>query len=184
MSELQLNENNLVSRIYFIRGLYVMLDFELAQLYGVETKQLKRAVRRNLKRFPEDFMFELTKTEWDTLRYQNGTSKWGGIRYMPFVFTEQGVAMLSGILNSDLAIEVNISIMRTFVKMRQLLIAKDELETKIKLLQEQTQAAFQEQQEQIQEIFEKLDELIKEKNEPRNPIGFKLNNTAQQQENI
>ena len=99
------------TKIYEIKGQRIMLDFDLAELYGIETKYLKRAVRVNMKRFPADFIFELSKPEWETLRCKISTSnKRGGTRYMPFAFTEQGVAMLSGILNSERAIDVNISI--------------------------------------------------------------------------
>ena len=98
---------SIIGKIVFMRGEKVLLDRDLADLYGVETKQLKRAVRRNIKRFPDDFMFELTKKEFDNLRYQSGSSNWGGPRYLPMAFTEQGVAMLSGVLNSDRAVEVN-----------------------------------------------------------------------------
>lgn len=110
MKELILKETTIATQIHFIRGEQVMPDFDLAMLYGVETKTLKRAVKRNIERFPEDFMFELTHNEWSSLRYQFGTSSWGGIRYQPFAFTEQGVAMLSGILKSNRAVEVNIAI--------------------------------------------------------------------------
>ena len=104
--------------IYEIRGCKVMLDSDLAELYQVETKYLNRTVKRNIKRFPKDFMFQLTKTELTNLRCQNDTSSWGGLRYIPYVFTEQGIAMLSGLLNSEIAIKVNIQIMRTFVELR------------------------------------------------------------------
>ena len=97
-----LKKENIASCIHFVRGERVILDFDLAMLYGVETKQLKRAVRRNKKRFPSDFMFQLTKKEFENLRCQVGTSRWGGMRYLPFAFTEQGVAMLSAILRSSL----------------------------------------------------------------------------------
>ena len=124
-------------KIYEVRGLTVMLDFDLAEHYETETKYLKRAVRANIKRFPPDFMFELTATEWETLRCNFSTSnKKGGTRYLPFAFTEQGVAMLSGILNSEKAIDVNIAIMRAFVLVRQyaltdkeLMVRMNELET-------------------------------------------------------
>lgn len=102
-----------------IRGHKVILDFELAKMYQVETRRLKESVRRNIRRFPKDFMLELTQEEWNNLRSQIATSSWGGQRYAPFAFTEQGIAMLSGLLNSDIAIEINISIMRAFVMMRQ-----------------------------------------------------------------
>ncbi|MFM1893584.1 MAG: hypothetical protein RIQ90_750 [Bacteroidota bacterium] len=109
--------------IHEIRGFKVILDFELAKMYQVETKYLKRTVKNNLKRFPSDFMFELSETEWQNLRCKFSTSSWGGQRYAPFAFTEQGIAMLSGLLNSDIAIEMNIAIMRAFVMIRQWAIA-------------------------------------------------------------
>ena len=98
-----------------------MIDFDLANLYQVQTKVLNQSVKRNIKRFPTDFMFQLTKEEWSNLRSQFVTSSWGGIRWLPYAFTEQGLAMLSGVLNSDVAIEVNISIMRAFVSVRKYL---------------------------------------------------------------
>ncbi|MEO6733312.1 MAG: ORF6N domain-containing protein [Ferruginibacter sp.] len=107
-------EEKVINKIYLIRENKVMLDFDLAELYVVETKQLKRQVKRNQERFPKDFMFELTKKEFENLRSQSGTSSWGGTRYMPMAFTEQGVAMLSSVLNSPTAIEVNIQIIRVF----------------------------------------------------------------------
>lgn len=111
------------NRIHTIRGKQVMLDKDLAELYGVETKVMNQAVRRNLKRFPDDFMFQLKQEEWEILRSQIVTSSWGGVRYLPYAFTEQGVAMLSSVLRSDTAIEVNIRIMRTFVAVRQYITA-------------------------------------------------------------
>lgn len=107
MNELVVIEN----KIYEIRGQKVMLDFDLAEMYEIETKNLNKAVKRNIERFPNDFMFQLTKEELSNLRFQIGTSSWGGNRYAPFAFTEQGVAMLSGVLRSPKAIEVNINIM-------------------------------------------------------------------------
>jgi len=107
------------SKIYEIRGAKVMLDFDLAEIYRVETKYLKRAVMRNIERFPDDFMFELTNQEFANLRYQIGTSSWGGARYLPFAFTEQGVAQLSSVLNSPFAIKMNINIVRAFIALRQ-----------------------------------------------------------------
>lgn len=111
------------SRIHTIRGKQVMLDKDLAELYGVQTRDLNKAVKRNIERFPDDFMFQLTKEEMSNLMFQIGTSSWGGTRKLPFAFTEQGVAMLSGILRSPIAVEVNIRIMRTFVSVRQYLAA-------------------------------------------------------------
>ena len=112
------------SKIYEIRGQKVMLDRDLAELYGVSTGNLNKAVKRNIRRFPPDFMFQLTKEEFEELKnnliFQNGTSRWGGTRKLPYAFTEQGLAMLSGILNSEIAIDVNISIMRAFVAIRRM----------------------------------------------------------------
>lgn len=150
MEELTLSTLDLAKRIFFIRGHKVMLDFDLAALYGVETKMLKRAVRRNIMRFPMDFMFELTKDEFENLRCQFGTSSeeagsaigYGGRRYLPFAFTEQGVAMLSGILNSDRAIQVNIAIMRTFVQIRQLIDTNKELADKLSKLEDKYDRQF------------------------------------------
>ena len=116
-----LRDELVISRIYYIREQKVMLDRDLAELYGVETKQLKRQVRRNIDRFPEDFMFELNEEEFENLRCQSGTSRWGGDRYLPMAFTEQGVAMLSSVLNSSRAIGVNIQFIRIFTRMREML---------------------------------------------------------------
>ena len=120
-------EQKILNKIYAIRGEKVMLDQDLAEMYGVETKQLKRQVKRNADRFPKDFMFELTPKEFENLRSQIGTSSWGGTRYMPMAFTEQGVAMLSSILNSKTAIEVNIRIIRVFTKMRAFALTHKEI---------------------------------------------------------
>ena len=120
------------NKIHVIRNQKVMLDFDLAFLYQIETRRLKEAVRRNIDRFPEDFMFELTKVEFENLRSQIATSSYGGTRYMPFAFTEQGVAMLSSVLNSKKAIEVNIAIMRTFVILRNSLLNLEEITSKVK----------------------------------------------------
>ena len=122
----------IMHKIYQIRNLKVMLDMDLAQLYGVETKQLKRAVRRNMIRFPPDFAFELTQDELEILRSQFGTSSWGGLRYPPMAFTEQGIAMLSSILSSDRAIIVNIRIIRIFVKMREILLNQKDIIAQLK----------------------------------------------------
>ena len=158
-----------MSKIYLIREEKVMLDRDLAELYGVETKQLKRAVRRNEKRFPLDFMFELTREEFDHLRSQIDTSSWGGTRYVPMAFTEQGVAMLSSVLNSDRAIEVNIQIIRIFTKLRKMLLTHKDLLAKVSELE----AKVSNQDKSIRQIFAYLKELIQEKDQPREPIGFK-----------
>ena len=161
------------SKIYLIRSEKVLLDFDLAELYGVETKQLKRAVRRNIDRFPLDFMFPLTKDEYNSLRSQIGTLKRGEhSKYLPYAFTEQGVAMLSSVLNSDRAIKVNIAIMRAFVKMRKILESNESLAKKLKQLEKETKEKFAEHQQQIGLIFETIKELVTEKEKPKRRIGF------------
>jgi ORF6N domain len=132
----------ITSKIYLIRGQKVMLDRELAELYEVETSQLKRAVRRNIDRFPEDFMFELTKHEFDNLRSQIVTSSWGGTRYSPMAFTEQGVAMLSSVLKSKRAINVNIQIMRVFTRLRQAILDNADLRKELEDLKHLTDERF------------------------------------------
>jgi len=157
----------IVSRIYFIRGQKVMLDFDLAEMYEVETKRLKEAVRRNLRRFPEDFMFELTQNEYTSLRTQIATLKRGKhAKYPPFAFTEQGVAMLSGILKSDMAIDVNIAIMRAFVQLRKLIDTNKELAHKIEALEKKYD-------QQFCVVFDAIKELIHQKNEPLPKVGYK-----------
>ena len=159
-------------KIYEIRGHKVMLDFDLAELYETETKYLKRAVRQNNKRFPSDFMFELTSKEWESLRCNFSTSnKRGGTRYMPFAFTEQGVAMLSGVLNSDKAISVNITIMRAFVALRQFALNNKELAEKITRLERKYNRQFK-------DVYEALNLLLDEKQDEkdwkeRERIGYK-----------
>ena len=123
------------SKILLVRGEKMMLDQDLAELYGVQTGQLTRQVRRNLDRFPPDFMFQLTKEESDALRSQSGTSSWGGRRYQPYVFTEQGVAMLSSVLRSKRAVEVNVQIMRAFVQLRKFLSSQEQFRRKLSALE-------------------------------------------------
>ena len=156
--------------IILIRGQKVMLDRDLAELYGIETKVLKQAVRRNIKRFPGDFMFELTKEEFTILRSQIVTSSWGGMRYVPMAFTEQGVAMLSSVLNSERAIEVNVEIMRTFVRLREMLATHKELARKLTALEQHLKGHDQ----QIQTIFEAIRQLMTPPEKPRKKIGFQL----------
>jgi hypothetical protein len=159
------------NKIYLIRNQKVMLDSHLAELYQVETKRLKEQVKRNLNRFPEDFMFELTKNEYENLRSQFATSSWGGSRYLPLVFTEQGVAMLSSVLNSDRAIAVNIKIIRIFTKMRALLA--DNLSLRLEI--EEIKKKVTNQSKNIELVFSYLDELIdkKENKTERIKIGYK-----------
>jgi hypothetical protein len=124
-------------KIIEIRGHKVLLDFDLAELYETSTKVLKQAVRRNINRFPEDFMFELTEEEFQCLRSQIVTSNRGGLRYMPFAFTEQGVAMLSSVLNNERAIEINIAIMRSFVSLRKFALTYEELTKRVTEIEQQ-----------------------------------------------
>ena len=139
--------------IYLLRGQRVMLDDDLAILYGVETKVLNRSVKRNLRRFPEDFMFQLSTKEFESLRCQFGTSKRGGRRYPPYAFTEQGVAMLSSVLNSKRAIQVNIEIMRTFVRLRQMLASNVGLARKLAALEKKYDAQFRVVFDAIRELM-------------------------------
>ena len=158
----------ITNKIYVIRGFKVMLDRDLAELYGVETKRLKEQVRRNISRFPEDFMFVITNQKLRNLRSQIATSSWGGTRYIPMAFTEQGVAMLSSVLNSKRAIDVNIAIMRTFVKMRQILATNKEFSEKLKIIEDQ----LAEHDEQFQVVFEVIKQLLTEEEKPKQKIGF------------
>ena len=158
-----------LNKIYLIKGQKVMLDSDLAELYSVETKQLKRAVRRNIGRFPRDFMFELTIGEFKNLKSQIGTSSWGGIRYSPMAFTEQGVAMLSSILNSERAVLMNIHIIRVFTKMREMLFSNKDILLKLEQLDRKTIR----QDDDIKLIFEYLKELLNPPREPMRKIGFK-----------
>ena len=152
--------------ILLIRGEKVILDSDLATLYEVETKVLTQAVRRNIARFPADFMFQLTKEEFDHLRSQSVTSSWGGRRYPPYAFTEQGVAMLSGVLNSDRAIKVNIEIMRAFVRLRQMLASNKTLEQKFNELE-------QKYDDQFKIVFEAISQLMRPStNDKKRSIGF------------
>ena len=172
-------EFSIIQNIYEIRGYRVMLDFDLAVKYEIENKYLKRAVRSNMERFEgEDFMFELSKEEWKNLRCRNCTSNAknsrGGIRYMPFAFTELGVAMLSSVLNSEKAIKVNRDIMRAFVTIRTHASNYAGLKQELDHFKTETK-------EQIGVIYDVLDELVndkKEREKPRNKIGFKQNNDS------
>lgn len=165
------------NKIYLIRGQKVMFDSDLAFLYGVETKVLIQSVKRNLRRFPLDFCFQLTQEEYGFLRSQIVTSKEGrgGRRYSPFVFTEQGVAMLSSVLKSERAIEVNIQIMRVFTKLRELMISHKDLARKIEDLERKFQDKFQEHDKKIILIFNAIKELLVDKEEAakkRGPMGL------------
>jgi hypothetical protein len=164
-----LKEDAIINRIYMIRGMKVMLDSDLAELYEVETKRINEQVKRNLSRFPTDFMFQLNEREFENLRSQFATSSWGGRRTFPYVFTEHGVLMLSSVLNSQKAIEVNIQIMRIFIRMRSALLENQALINKIEQIEQQTT----QNSEDIQYVFRVVKELIQKKVEPRKRIGFK-----------
>ncbi|MGL2988017.1 ORF6N domain-containing protein [Flavobacterium sp. RSSA_27] len=172
-NKILLSEEFISNKIYFIRNQKVMLDRDLAILYGIETKRLKEQVKRNISRFPEDFMFELTKSEFENWRSQFATSNSDkmGLRYLPYAFTEHGVLMLSSVLKSDKAIQVNIQIMRIFTKVRQMLL--DTTELKIDILQ--IQKKLENHDKNIELVFSYLDELIekKENESPRTTIGYK-----------
>ena len=166
MKDLILVEN-ISSKIFMIRGHKVMIDRDLAELYGVETKQLKRAVRRNIDRFPTDFMFKMTKEELNNWRCQFGTSNSikMGLRYPPLTFTEQGVAMLSSVLKSERAIKVNIQIMRTFSRLRQMLASNEDLRKKVEAMESKYD-------EQFRVVFEAIKQLLIEEDNPKRKIGF------------
>jgi len=158
----------ITSKIYFIRNRKVMLDKDLAELYSVETRVLNQAVKRHKKRFPDDFMFQLSKSEYEFLISQFVISKKsgrGGVRKMPYAFTEQGVAMLSGILNSDRAIAVNIQIMRTFIRLRQMVLDNADLRKELEDLKQISEERFR-------IVFETLDQLINIEKNPKKKIGF------------
>jgi hypothetical protein len=176
-------DGRIEAKILFIRGKKVIMDKDLAVLYEVETKQLNRAVRRNIERFPEDFMFQLDRQEmrvWGSkigltqvrnLRSQIVTSSYGGRRYRPIVFTEQGIAMLSSVLKSERAIQVNIQIMRTFTKLREMLATNKELRDKIEKLEKKYDSRFR-------IVFNVIKKLLAEESEPATKIGFTLCDTA------
>lgn len=166
-----LSEETISNKIYLIRNQKVMLAFDLAMLYNVETKRLNEQVKRNSSRFPEDFMFQLTENEFENLKSQIATSSWGGSRTLPFAFTEHGILMLSSVLKSDKAIETNIQIMRIFTKVRQMLL--DTTEIKIDILQ--IQKKLENQDKNIELVFSYLDELTENKDNEneRVKIGYK-----------
>jgi hypothetical protein len=151
--------------IFFIRGHKVLLSQQLAELYGVETKVLNQAVARNRNRFPDDFMFQLSKEELENLRSQFVTSSWGGVRVAPYAFTEQGVAMLSSVLNSDRAVQVNIEIMRAFVRLRQMLSSNADLARKLETLEKKYDAQFK-------VVFDAIRQLMSPPAKPKREIGF------------
>lgn len=180
MKKIAISDDIVISKIYHIRGRNVMMDRDLAEMYGVETRVLNQAVKRNIKRFPEDFMFQLTEKElrdWKSQIVISNKEKMG-LRKSPFVFTEQGVAMLSSVLNSDTAIDVNIQIIRIFTRMREALSSNKDLLLKMvqleKKVMEQGEVASK-HEEEIQLIFNALKQLIKPAHQKRKLIGYKRN---------
>lgn len=169
---LMLADEAVLHKIYLLRGQKVMLDRDLASLYGVTTGNLNKAVHRNLKRFPSDFMFRLNEEEFKNLIFQLGTSSWGGTRKLPYVFTEQGVAMLSGVLTSERAIATHIQIMRIFTRIRQTMDDK----SSIRLELEEIKKIINQHDKNIELVFKYLDEFATKENNtaPRAPIGYKL----------
>ena len=168
--KLSVSVETIQNKIYLIRGQKVMLDHDLAQLYEVSTKRFNEQVKRNLRRFPKEFMFQLTDEEYKNLRSQSATSSWGGRRYLPYVFTDYGVAMLSSVLNSDRAVEVNIQIMRVFTKLRQMIESHKELREKIEAMEKTYDAQFK-------VVFEAIRRLMVKPTEPndeykRTKVGF------------
>jgi hypothetical protein len=169
-------DQEIIDCIRIVRGQKVMLDRDLAVMYGVPTKRLNQAVKRNITRFPPDFMFQLTEEEFKILKSQivtsssvDSTKGWGGIRKLPYAFTEQGVAMLSSVLNSEIAIQVNIQIIRVYTHMRQFLLGNEELRKKIESIEKN----LVKKDEEIQTIFKILKELLVQDTPPtREPIGF------------
>ena len=159
-------ENRAESLIILIRGQRVIMDADLASLYRVKTKVLLQSVKRNIDRFPPDFMFRLKQNEFDNLRSQPVTSRWGGRRYCPYVFTEQGVAMLSSVLKSKRAVQTNIEIMRAFVRLRSILFAHKELAVKQVDLERKYDAQFK-------VVFDAIRQLMKEEKKPKRSIGFR-----------
>lgn len=180
-----LTDKKVIDKIFLARGKKVMLDRDLAEMYGVETRILNQAVKRNAKRFPEDFMFQLSEDEFQNLISQIVTSSpaesksWGGVRKMPFAFSEQGVAMLSSVLNSNTAIEVNIQIIRIFTRLREELINNKEVLLKLEKLEKQVlehDHQLGKHVNEIQVIFNAMKNLLITKVKPRRKIGFKLKN--------
>ena len=152
-------------KILLIRGQKVMLDRDLAVLYGVATRDLNKAVNRNLTRFPNDFMVQLTRIEFENLKFHFGTSSWGGTRKLPKAFTEQGIAMLSSVLNSERAVQVNIAIMRAFVKLREIIVSNKDLARKLNELEKKYDTQFR-------IVFDAIRELMKPPEPKHRKIGF------------
>ena len=163
-----ISDDRIISKILYIRSQKVMLDEDLAKLYNVETKRLNEQVKRNIDRFPKDFMFQLTPKEFANLKSQIATSSWGGKRKLPLAFTEHGILMLSGILNSKVAIKVNVRIIRIFIKMREMMLTHKDILLKLEILEKDVTNNTKD----IQVIFQYVKQLLNPPAPPRRKIGF------------
>ena len=174
---LSLPDEEVINKIYQVKGMKIMLDRDLAELYGVTTGNLNKAVMRNIKRFPVDFMFQLTFLEFDKMKYKLEADGWGGTRKLPLAFTEQGVAMLSGVLNSNRAIKVNIQIMRVFTRMREMIMTQKDIMMKLEVLEKnllKNNQRLNKHDEDITLIFDYLKKLLNPPKQKRKMIGFKM----------
>ncbi len=174
-TEFMIPDENLWRKIYFIRERKIIIDSDLAEMYGVATKRINEAVKRNSERFPDDFMFQLSQDEWNNLKSQIATSSWGGRRILPYAFTEHGILMLSSVLKSERAVQVNIRIMRVFILMKELINGNEKLLSKIQKIEME----MAEQGENIQLVFDYLEQFVQKKKKSRNRIGFKTKSNNQ-----
>jgi phage regulator Rha-like protein len=169
---------NIQQKIFEIRGQRVILDFDLAELYEVETKVFNQAVKRNMERFPKDFMFQLTKEEFEILRSQIVTSRWGGTRYLPYAFAEQGVAMLAGVLKSEKAVNMSIAIVRAFVVLKEFMLQHKDISLQLEQLRQELNGRIDEHDVQLSAIYDAIENLldkqaVQQSWEERKRIGFK-----------
>lgn len=172
MDSLILKEETISSLIHFVRGERVMLDSDIAQIYGVTTTRLNQQVSRNIKRFPNDFMFELSSDEYENLILQNATSSWGGRRKLPRVFTEHGAIMLASVLNSEVAVNASIQVVRAFIKLREFVMMSRELTKKLEEFEQKTNKKFSEHDKMIKLAFDTLKKVLIHEEQPRKKIGF------------
>lgn len=172
LESLILKEETISSMIHFIRGERVMLDSVLAQIYGVSTTRLNEQVKRNIHRFPTDFIFEITKEEFDNLISQNATSSWGGRRKLPRVFTEHGAIMLASVLNSEVAVNASIPVVRAFIKLREFMMMSRELTKKLEEFEQKTNQKLSEHDKMIKLAFDTLKKVLIQDEQPRKKIGF------------
>ncbi len=177
---LLITDNAIINKILYIREQKVMLDSDLAEIFGVTTGNLNKAVNRNIKRFPDDYMFQLTNEEFKILIFQNGISRWGGRRKIPYAFTEHGVLMVANFLKSEIAVEVSLRIIRIFIKLREMLLTHKDILLKLEQIEKNMMLSNErtsQNEHDIQIIFNALKQLINPPIEPREPIGFKTGAT-------